>query len=196
MRKLILIIIIFAGCSKKEDKPSTAITVLEKVTNLPISAADVFVNTGDPANLLSGRNLFTSVTDDNGICQVPSELYDDATWMYVGEKKHWPFQDQKNTTIYLTPEGWLQLHFHQVGNYPVDSDLLLTMVGESGWPDPTLYGTARFADTLYTVRAFGSQQNKIDWQVRDAGHNIIANGTLTGLQIPRFDTLKNVTLDY
>ena len=46
------------------------------------------------------------------------------------------------------------------------------------------------------MRAFGNQENHIDWQVVDPDFNLVANGTLNGLQIPGFDTVINVTLNY
>ena len=45
------------------------------------------------------------------------------------------------------------------------------------------------------MEALGAQQNEIEWKVANAGVPI-ANGTLHALAVPKFDTLKNVTLDY
>jgi len=196
MRKLILVIIIFASCTKKDKPNLTSVKVQESVTNLPVSAADVALlrcNYGCP---FGATVLFQGVTDDNGICQVPSGNYGDTeSYMVVWKTKYWPFEVQKNTTVYITPEGWLQLRINRVGNYPVGSRLLLNLYNQNGSrSDLTDYNTA--ADTLILVKGFGSQQNKIDWQVVDAGFNLVTNGTLNGLQIPRFDTLKNVTLNY
>ena len=193
MRNLILIIFIFSGCKKE---PSTSIQVLESVTNFPLGGADVFLSICSNSSCNGGTLLFKGVTDNNGICQVSSENYIDANTMYVDKEKYW-FETQKNTTVYLTPEGWVQLRIRKVGNYPVDSELVLTTVSESGRPYITLYSTLWVVDSLISVTAFGGQINKIDWQVVPVSTNIpVANGTLTGLQIPRFDTLKNVTLNY
>ena len=195
MRKLILAVFIFAGCSKKEDKPTTAIQVQENVTNAPVIGADVVLFTSAWGGAL-GRTLFQGVTDVNGICDVPSEHYNNsASEMNVVKEKYWPFLVQKSTTVYITPEGWLKLRIHQVGNYPAGSKLLLNLYDQYGLrSDLTDYSTA--VDSLILVKGFGSQQNKIDWQVVDATFNLITYGTLNGLQIPRLDTLKNVTLDY
>src|SRR4030095_8300700 len=195
MKKLIIVIIIFASC--KKDKPNlTSINVVESVTNLAVSGATVVFfrcNYGCP---LGGTTLFKGVTDDNGICQVPSANYSDATSeMNVVKPKYWPFEVQKNTTVSITPEGWLQLRIHKIGNYPVGSKLKLNLFNQSGLrlrSDLTEYNTA--VDSLILVKGFGGQQNKIDWQV--VGVSLLNNGTLSGLQIPRFDTLKNVTLNY
>jgi hypothetical protein len=114
--------------------------------------------------------------------------------MNVWKANYWPFLTQKSTTVYVTPEGWLQLRIDRVGNYSVGSQLTLNISDQTGSrSDITHYNTA--ADSLIMVKGFGSQQNKIDWQVVDAS-NLVTNGTLNGLQIPKFDTLKNVTLNY
>ena len=195
MRKLILVVFIFAGCDKPTEDSTIPVKVLESVTNSPVSGADMVLFTSSWGGAF-GRTLFQGVTDANGICQVPSEHYNNSeSEMNVTRTKYWPFLTQKSTTVYITPEGWLKLRIHQLGNYPAGSKLLLNLYDQYGLrSDLTDYNTA--VDSLVLVKGFGSQQNKIDWQVVDAGFNLIANGTLNGLQIPRLDTLKNVTLDY
>ncbi len=196
MKKLIFVLIIFASCEIEEKPSLTSIEVVESVTNLPVRDATLSLyrcNFGCPF----GPNvLFTSVTDANGICQVPSENYTDVeSMMYVAKEKYWPFEVQKKTIVFLEPEGWLQLRILNGDNYPLGSRLLLDLYSQSGSrSDLTDYNTVM--DSLVLIRGFGSQQNKIDWQVVDGGYNLIKNGTLNGLQIPRFDTLKNVTLNY
>ena len=194
MRKLILVFLIFAGCSK-EKKPTTDIKVLESVTDVAVSGANLALFTSTFGGI-GGRTLFQGVTDANGICKVPSEAYSDPlSEMNVWKAKYWPFEVQKNTTVHITPEGWLKLRIQQVGNYPAGSKLLLAIYNHnSSRTDLTEYNTA--VDSLILVKGFGSQENNIDWQVVDAGFNLMASGILNGLQIPRFDTLKNVTLDY
>lgn len=196
MKKFILIAFLFAGCKKEKSVATTAIHVVEPMTNVPVSGATVSLfrcNFGCP---FGPKILFSSITDENGICQVPSENYNDTTsQMNVTKTKYWPFKVQKNTTVAITPEGWLQLRIHKVGNYEADSRLLLHLFNQSGSrSDLTDYNTA--TDSLILVKAFGSQQNEIDWQVVDVNFNLVSNGTLNGLQVPRFDTLKNSTLDY
>ena len=69
--------------------------------------------------------------------------------MNVGKAKYWPsFVVQKNTTVYITPEGWLKLRIHQVGNYPVGAKLNLTMVSESGRPDESTTISTLHADSF------------------------------------------------
>jgi hypothetical protein len=190
MRKLILVIIIFAGCSKKEEQPLTSIKVLESITNLPVSGADVTLS--EP---YSATVAFQGVTDDNGICLVPSLIYNTVgTGMYVMKQKYWTYGFREDTTVHLTPYGWLQLRIHKVGNYTAGSRLLLTQFDQSG----SVYfvtdvNTAE--DSLIVAFCYGNQQTRIEWAVHD-GQNPGAAGTIDWLQIPRFDTLKNVTLEY
>ena len=194
MRKLILGFLIFAGCSKEEEKRTTAIKVLEYATNLPIAAADVLVCEGDlqTVNYL----LFRGVTDDNGICLVPSDKYDDADLIFVEKVSYWTSKKLKNTTIHLSPEGWLQLRTHRVSNYPADASLYIRLLSDAGRSDGTSFGSVNTADSLYTILAFGNIENRIAWEVIDTSPNVIANGTLNGLLVPGYDTLKNVTLNY
>jgi len=196
MRTLLLCIIILAACSKKQDKPSTSIKVLDGATNSPVRGAAVHINKGDIASPSPFGNLFIGVTDDNGICKVQDGIYSDADWIFVGAAKYWSFQSLKQTTAHLTPEGWLQLHFHRINSYPIGSTILVIVVSESGRYDTSGGSTEFYSDILYTVRGFGNQQNKIDWEVHNSNNDVIANGTLNTLLIPRFDTLKGVTLNY
>ena len=119
--------------------------------------------------------------------------------MDLQHSDYWPFQkfgDIHNPT-YLTPHGSLQLRIRKVGNYPGNS--LLNVASKSQddlrFGDIRNFVTLEARDTTVTLRGFGGQKNKIEWDVIDAGVSI-ANGILRGLQVPRFDTLINVTLDY
>ena len=192
MRKLILIIIIFAGCNKKEDRPPqppTSIKVLENITNLPISGADVTLRNYDSL-------LFQGVTDANGICLVPFLHFNnmESQMSVTHLQKYWS-DFHKDTTIRLTPYGWLQLRIHKVGNYTPGSRLILFQSNQDGSVyHATDVNTAE--DSLIVAFCFGNQINNINWRVVDMGQNLSVDGYLNGLQIPRFDTLKNVTLDY
>jgi hypothetical protein len=197
MKKFILIAVLFT-CCKKENRSvaTTSIHVVESITNLPVSGVTVrFMrcNFGCP---FGPKILFRGITDANGVCQVPSEHYNDATSeMQVLKEKYWPFSVQKNTTVSITPEGWLQLAIHKAKIYPAGTSLYVNLVNQSGsWSHTMEHSTE--TDTLFLITAFGGQQHHIDWQVLDTNRNAIKSGTLNGLQIPRFDTLKNITLDY
>ena len=131
MRKLALAIIILAGCGK-EKEPTTDIKVLESVTNSPVSGANLALFTSTWGGI-GGRTLYQGVTDANGICKVPSEHYNNgASEMNVVKAKYWPFEVQKNTTVYITPEGWLKLQVHRVGTYPAGTKLLLIITNQNG----------------------------------------------------------------
>jgi len=200
MKKWLLLALLFAGCKKEGHKnntiPEINIHVLETGTSTQVSGAAVVLmrcNYGCP---LGPNVLFTSVTDNAGLVQMPSENYNDPTSFFnITKPKYWNFAVQKRTTMFLTPEGWLQLRLHQAGRYPAGSRLVLNIVDQSGTQmDLTEYNTA--TDSIVLIRGYGGQQNKIDWQVVDAGFNLLSNGTLANLPLPRLDTLQNITLDY
>lgn len=184
------------GGKNKPDAVFVQVKVVEAVTNSPVSGASLTLfrcNYGCPF----GPNiLFTGVTDNNGICRVSSKIYNDSTVeMNVTKAKYWPFEVQKNTIVSITPEGWMQLLIHKVNSYPAGSKLKLNLKNQPGSrSDLTEYNAAN--DSLILVKAFGGQENKIDWQVVDPNFNLIHYGTLSGLQIPRLDMLKNSTLNY
>ena len=195
IKKFYLIIIIFSGCKKENKQDLTTIKVVESITNLAVRGATVALFKCDYGCPFGANILFKGDTDENGTCQVAAESYNDASSVVnVVKIKYWPFLVKKSTTLSITPEGWLQLRIHKAGNYPVGSKLLLNLFDQSDRSDLTQYNTA--ADGLILVKAFGGQQNKINWQVVDVNFNLLNNGTLNGLQIPRFDTLKNITLNY
>jgi len=100
---------------------------------------------------------------------------------------------QYDATVTLSPEGWLRLNIHKAGTYPAGTHLSISVVSQSGLrTDLTQYNTA--TDSVLLIRAFGGQKNAINWQVQ--GATLLNYGSLTNLQIPRFDTLKNITLNY
>jgi hypothetical protein len=196
MKKFLLIAILFFGCEKENNLVTTAILVVETDSSIPLNDATVVFfrcNFGCP---FGPTILFEGVTDNNGIVEVPSEHYNDSTsMMNVIKLNYWPFLVEKTTTASLTPEGWIQLQIHKVGNYPVDSKLLLNLLDHSGTrSDLTEYNTS--TDSIIFIKSFGGQLNKIDWQVVDENFDLLNNGTLKDLQVPKFDTLKNITLNY
>jgi len=85
MRRLILGIIIFAGCIKAEDRTPIPIKVLETVTKLPVSDAYVTIAkcTDYCNNPGMGRLVFGGYTDANGICQVPPRPFEYGNSMLV-----------------------------------------------------------------------------------------------------------------
>jgi hypothetical protein len=203
MRRLIFGIIIFAGCSKKEDPP-ISIQVLESVTNSPVGGA--YLNLYNCVRYCStagsGRGVFMGTTDANGICLVPSQYYDLANSMNAQHSDYWPFEDFMvvRKTVYLTPFGSLQLRIRRARNYSGNSLLEVALKGQNGrYGDVRTFVTSDARDTTVTLFAFGAQQNKIEWNVKAAypDYTPIANGILEALPVvPRLDTLKNVTLSY
>jgi len=133
MKKWLLLALLFAGCKKEGHKnntiPEINIHVLETGTSTQVSGAAVVLmrcNYGCP---LGPNVLFTSVTDNAGLVQMPSENYNDPTSFFnITKPKYWNFAVQKRTTMFLTPEGWLQLRLHQAGRYPAGPDRIGTAV--------------------------------------------------------------------
>ena len=200
-----LVVIIFAGCNKQQDNPSTTIKVLETVTNLPVNGAYVSVYkcfrycTGAPGVGYS-YSIFIDSTDVNGICHVPTQNYQDGSWITIEQPDYWKADVGKSTTVYVAPMGWLQLRIRKVHSYPSNTYFELFMSDESGrYGDSRIFTGDEAVDTLITLYAFGAQKNKIEWQLYSVypdNTTPLANGTLDALTVPRFDTLKNVTLDY
>jgi hypothetical protein len=197
MKKYILILVLFAGCKKesKQDLTTTTIKVVESVTNLPVSGATVVLSKCDygcPLGL-GATIFFNGLTDANGTCQVLSENYNDpSSIINVAKTKYWPFNVIKSTTLSLIPEGWMQLRIIKTANYPVGSKLILSLWNEAeDYIDTKYYNTA--ADSIILVKGFGSQLNKINWQVSNS--SVLNDGTFNQ-QIPRFDTVKSPTLNY
>ena len=199
MRKIIILLFLFSACSKggKDDETkNTEIKVVEPISSLAVKGATVSLfqcNYGCP---FGAKVLFTGPTNDNGICSVPAEHYNDVTaTMNVVKDKYWPFTIQRNTLVTLEPEGWLKLKIHATRTYTPGSKLLVVIKNELATKsDLTEYNVA--TDSTIMIRAYGAQKNKIEWQVVNSGFNLVSNGSLNDLQVPRFDTLRNSTLNY
>jgi len=194
MKRLLLLAALFAACKKPSIVSTTPVKVVEDVSNLPVGDARLAIllcNYGCP---FGAKVLFEGQTDNNGIVKVTGESYNTAgAFMNVTKAKYWNFLVQYDTTVILSPEGWLRLNIHKAGSYPAGTYLSIMMVNQTGLrTDLTQYNTAN--DSVLLIRAFGGQKNKINWQVQ--GATLLNYGSLTNLQIPRLDTLKNITLNY
>jgi hypothetical protein len=194
MKKILLLAAFFVACKKNPAIDTTPVKVVEDVSNRPVDNAMLVIQRCDFGCPLGPKVLFKGQTDNNGICQVPSESYaTTGASMNVTKPKYWEFETQYNTTVTLAPEGWLRLNIHKAGTYPAGTVLVLVVVNQTGTrSELTQYNTA--SDSVLLIKAFGGQRNKIDWQVQ--GATLLNNGSLPDLQIPRFDTLKNITLNY
>lgn len=196
MKKFLIIAIFFSGCEKENDPVFTEIQVVETGTSIPVNGATVYFfrcNFGCP---FGPTILFEGVTDNNGYVEVPSEHYNDATsTMNVIKINYWPYIVEKTTVASITPEGWIKLQIHKEGNYPVDSRLFLNLSDQfESREDITEYNIS--TDSIIFIKGFGGQLNKIGWHVVDVNNDVINDGTLNDLKVLKFDTLKNITLNY
>jgi hypothetical protein len=193
MKKLLLIVVLFAACKKgKEDR--VTITVLEIGTTLPVSGANV--------QLLryhldfTTETTFSGITDENGNVYINAKIYERASDVRIKKDTYYEVKERIQTTLYVIPEGWLKLRLHPVQAYPPGTSLQVGALP----PDTLQYGNfiTITADTDSTVllRGFGGMPNKIYWQVYDESPGLVTSGTITNLPVPRFDTLRNITLAY
>lgn len=198
MKKTLYVLMILATASSscKKNRPSTQITVMDKVTNTPVSNASVFAYKCGIFNCNLGRiDLFNGTTDNNGICKVPTDAYNDAPYLGASKSDYWSTNnDDKSTTKYLLPAGWIRLRILRSSNYPAQSVLNIQMTSQS--VSPYYFFTHSFstpADSSVLLKLLGGQSNKIEWQVTSPS-SVLNSGTWNQ-QVPRLDTVR-ITLNY
>lgn len=191
-----MMLVTAAGSSCKKEKPTVQVTVIDKVTNTPITNASVFAYKCGTFNCYFGRiDLFTGTSDNNGICKIPADAYNEAAYVGVSKGDYWSTNnDDKNTTKYMLPAGWIRLHILRSANYPAQSVLNMQMTSQS--ISPYYFFTQQSstpADSSVLIKLLGGQSNKIEWQVVNLS-SVLNSGTWTQ-QVPRLDTV-NITLNY
>lgn len=193
MKKSLLIVVLFMACKKGKNEDVT-ITVLETGTNTPVSAASVY---------LFRYNLdfievpvFSGVTDVNGAVAMDAQKYGSGSVVRIEKQQYWKFEGTKNTTLYVTPVGWLQLRLHPSQAYPPGTFLQLVVSTQDGSGSGSLTEVAADTDSTVSLFGFGNKPNKIFWRVYSDAPALDKNGTINNLEVPRFDTLHVTTLDY
>jgi len=68
---------------------------------------------------------------------------------------------------------------------------LVEETGQSNYLDAQRFNTN--TDTTIILRGYGNQQNQINWQVSNSA--VLSSG-MWNQQVPRLDTVKNITLNY
>lgn len=205
MKKLLIILLLFSSC-KKPSSPSVNIQVNELITGSPVAGATVSLNRCAAAGCIFGIvTEFSGVTDNSGIVWVPQDKYDNVPFWneatYITKTNYWPEIFMKATSFSLTPMGWMSLRIIKGTSYPQGSVLTITSWRLTQPPNIAHLGkinTQEFnvaADSIVIIKGFGNQLNKITWQVVDAGRNLLNNGTWNQ-QVPRLDTVRNITLNY
>ena len=78
-------------------------------------------------------------------------------------------------------------------NYPQGAQLIFLVedASQSYYVDAQRFNVA--TDSTIIVRGWGNQQNKINWQVSNSA--VLSSG-MWNQQVPRLDTVKNITLNY
>jgi len=194
---LIIIGLLIASCKKHND--TVQIKVTDQVTNTPVDGARVTVYKCGAFDCYFGSlDLFSGITDKNGICNIPSDNYNEAVFARVEKTNYWSFDAMKTNSKTIIPAGWIRLRILKTSNYPEGSSLnifissQLTNSSGSGFGSNNIYHAA--ADSSILIKAFGGQTNKIEWQVNGAG--TAGNRGSWNQQVPRLDTVKNITLSY
>lgn len=186
-----------ASC--KKEKPSVQISVVDQITNSPVSGAYVIVYKCGVFNCnLGSIDLFTGVTGNDGVCKVPVDSYNEAIYARVEKTGYWSWDDAKTTSKKIVPAGWILIRIVKTANYPAQSRLRFMItsqsVNSSGLALSFMKDFNAAADSSILIEVFGGQANKIEWEVQ--GPNGLLGGGNTDLQVPRLDTLKNIQLNY
>jgi len=185
------------GSSCKKEGNKVPVTVMDKVTNTPVSNASVFAYKCGVFNCYLGRiDLFNGTTNNDGICKVPTDAYNEAPYLGASKNDYWSTNnDDKSTTKYLLPAGWIRLHIQRSTTYPAQSVLNIQTTSQS--VSPYYFFTQNFntpADSSLLIKLLGGQSNKIEWKVTAPNSPVLNSGTWNQ-QVPRLDTVR-ITLNY
>ncbi len=202
MKKICLaLLVLFAACKKPgegESFPAVNIQVKDATTGQPVSGAIVSLHRCANAGCAWGSvEEFRGTTDNDGICQVPSANYNNVPdWndaIYVGKENYQPQTFGKSTTISIKPYGWMAVKITRGSNYPQGAKLIFLVeeTGQANYLDAQRFDVT--TDSTIILRGYGNQQNQVNWQVSNSA---VLNSGMWNQQVPRLDTVKNVTLNY
>ena len=207
---LLLSLLFSYGCSKNGNNgsaPSVSISVTDLMTGTKVGGASVSLNRCANLGCAFGRvEEFKGQTDNNGVVSVPQDKYNkipewnDAT--YITSPDYWPEMFKKATNFSITPYGWMRLRIIRGTNYPAGARLIIMMNRQTqpantaygGYSDTNDFNTA--ADSSLLIKGFGNHANKINWQVQGPSGSGVLNSGTWNQQIPKLDTIKNITLNY
>ena len=197
MKKLLLILLFFAGC-KKDSASDVQVLVKDAVTNTPVKGVEVGIHRCTIyTNTLCGLIAYRSaITGDNGSCSFNKDDYAQAMTIKTSKSDYWEIFEPVSNSLRIYPEGWMQLRIIRGANYPPKSKLNITMTnlltGSNSSTHYFQYNTT--VDSSVLMRGYGGLSNKIDWSVVDSLSKELNTGTWFQL-IPRLGTV-NVTLNY
>ena len=191
----------FSACKKSSNADSIStvnIQVKDATSGQPVSGALVSLRRCANAGCVWGTvEEFRGTTDNDGICQVPTANYNNVpVWndaIYVVKENYQPQSFSKSTTVSIMPYGWMAVKIARGSNYPQGAQLIFLVeeTSQSNYVDAQRFNVA--TDSTIIVRGWGNQQNKINWQVSNSA---VLNSGTWNQQVPRLDTVKNITLNY
>jgi hypothetical protein len=197
---ILFIFIVFSSC-KKDPKDSNTIPlkVVEPLSEIPVKDAQV-IFFECTAGCIGSTIHFTGLTDENGVCNVPSGSFNNySVEMNIYKEGYWPFliPAQRSQKATLSPEGWVKLLIHTDTNYPSGSQLIISIAPkrlEYGYGD-YLTNHAASQDSTLLIKGYGGELNRINWQIVNANFELLDYDELE-VEVPRFDTSANVILNY
>ena len=198
---VLAVVFSLVACKKSDDKPAKTIPikVTEPESGSPVSDANVmlFQCTGN-FGCYGSIEVFSGVTDKDGICRVPlDDFMDETVHLNVFKDKYWHFIElPRINEVTLTPEAWIVVNVKRDGNYPAQSNLAVFTVSEKYGRNGNSVVSNIPEDTTFMIRAFGDEQNSLGWQVNDGVNQIFNEGQMTGLFVAKFDTLNAPDLRY
>jgi 5-hydroxyisourate hydrolase-like protein (transthyretin family) len=202
MKKICLAaLILLAACKKPGDGDSIStvnIQVKDATSGQPVSGA--LVSLYRCANLGCAWGTveeFRGTTDNDGICAVPSANYNNVpVWndaIYVVKENYQTQFFSKSTTVSIKPYGWMAVKIARGSNYPQGAQLIFLVeeTGQSNYLEAQRFDAN--TDSTIILKGYGNQQNQINWQVSNSA---VLNSGMWNQQVPRLDTVKNITLNY
>jgi hypothetical protein len=202
MKKICLsMLVLFLACkkpSKQDSFPAVDIQVKDATTGQPVSGAVVSLRRCANAGCAWGTvEEFRGTTDNDGICPVPSANYNNVpVWndaIYVVKENYQTQFFSKSTTVSIKPYGWMAVKIARGSNYPQAAQLIFLVeeTGQSNYLEAQRFNVT--TDSTIILRGYGNQQNQINWQVSNSA---VLNSGMWNQQVPRLDTVKNITLNY
>lgn len=191
-------LILFCSCKKDTEKPvvesKISVEVKEAMSGLPVGNANVALFQTSYGGV-GYEEYFTGTTNASGVCEVPSKYFSDPTVTFnVVADKYWPYiiPAQRSNKVTLQVEGWLKVQVNQPLNpYPENSRIRMFAIAHSNNRyDDFFQGESELTvGSSMAVRAFGNDLNNLFYQITDASNQILKEGQLADIDVPKFDTV-------
>ena len=196
MKKLIIFFLLVA-CHKKEVE-LVPISVRDAIDNSLVKDARVdlfYCGPGCQAYPYLGLDpVQTGTSGAGGTCFFSRADFIKASSIQALKEGYIGNLIPKSISISIYPMGWIRLHVSCSTNYPPMTKLRFSFKAlQSGHVDSHEYEIP--ADSSLLLPGFGGQMNRIVWYVTTPLINSLNSGTWDQ-QVPRLDTVKNITLIY